>query len=141
LVLAGEILIGLSARTDKLGAKRFCELARELGRKARIVETPPGVLHLKTACALVDEETVIAVPALAPLFAGHMVIETPEGEERAANLLRLNGTILIGADYQATIARLAGRAPRIVPLECRRDPQDRRRPVVHVAAVVKLREG
>ena len=57
LILPDEILIGLSARTDRLGAKRFCELARELGRKARIVETPPGVLHLKTACALVDEQT------------------------------------------------------------------------------------
>jgi dimethylargininase len=117
LILPGEILIGLSARTDKLGAKRFCELARELGRKARIVETPPGILHLKTACALIDEETVIATPALAGMFAGLAVIETPVGEERAANLLRLNDTILVGADYPRTIALLAGRAPGIVPLE------------------------
>jgi dimethylargininase len=116
LVLPGEILIGLSGRTDKLGAKRFIELARDLGRKARIVETPPGVLHLKTACALIDEETVIATPALAGLFAGFEVIETPQGEERAANLLRLNDTILVGADYPKTIDLLAKRAPAIVPL-------------------------
>lgn len=116
LILPGEILIGLSGRTDKLGAKRFCELARDLGRKARIVETPPGVLHLKTACALIGEETVIATPALAGLFAGLEVIETPAGEERAANLLRLNGTILVGADYPRTIELLAGRAPNLVPL-------------------------
>jgi dimethylargininase len=116
LILPNEILIGLSGRTDKLGAKRFCELARDLGRNARIVETPPGVLHLKTACALIDEETVIATPALAGLFAGFEVIETPAGEEKAANLLRLNDTILVGADYPRTIDLLANRAPNIVPL-------------------------
>ena len=116
LILPGEILIGLSARTDKLGAKRFVELARDLGRKARIVETPPGVLHLKTACALIDEETVIATPALAAMFAGFEVIETPAGEEKAANLLRLNDTILVGADYPRTIDLLAKRAPKLVPL-------------------------
>ena len=117
LILPGEILIGLSGRTDKLGAKRFCELARDLGRKARIVETPPGVLHLKTACALVDEETMIATPALAGMFGGLDVIETPAGEERAANLLRLNDTILVGADYPRTIELLSGRAPSLVPLD------------------------
>jgi dimethylargininase len=110
LVLPDEILIGLSARTDRLGARRFCELAAALGRKARIVETPPGVLHLKTACALIDEETLIATPALAEIFEGFEVIETPEGEEAAANLLRLNETILIGADYPRTAELLAGRA-------------------------------
>ena len=117
LILPGEILIGLSGRTDKLGARRFCELARELGRKARIVETPPGVLHLKTACALIDEGAVVATPALAGMFEGLEVIETPAGEERAANLLRLNDTILVGADYPRTMELLAGRAPRLVPLE------------------------
>jgi dimethylargininase len=116
LILPAEILIGLSGRTDKLGAKRFVELARDLGRSARIVETPPAVLHLKTACALIDEETIIATPALAGLFEGFEVIETPAGEERAANLLRLNDTILVGADYPKTIDLLAGRAPHIVPL-------------------------
>ncbi|MEA3030657.1 MAG: dimethylargininase [Sphingomonadales bacterium] len=116
LILPGEILIGLSARTDKLGAKRFCELARDLGRAARIVQTPPGVLHLKTACALVDEETIIATPALAGLFEGFEVIATPAGEEKAANLLRVNDTILVGADYPRTAELLAGRAAQIVPL-------------------------
>lgn len=116
LVLPGEILIGLSGRTDKLGAKRFCELARDLGRKARIVETPAGVLHLKTACALIDDETVIATPALAGMFEGFEVIETPAGEERAANLLRVNDTILVGAAYSRTIDLLAKRAPNLVPL-------------------------
>jgi dimethylargininase len=116
LVLPDEILIGLSARTDRLGARRFCELAATLGRKARVVETPPGVLHLKTACALIDEETIIATPALGGMFEGTEVIVTPEGEEKAANLLRLNETILIGDDYPRTADRLAHSGLEIVPL-------------------------
>ncbi|MGZ8361595.1 MAG: dimethylarginine dimethylaminohydrolase, partial [Allosphingosinicella sp.] len=49
LILPGEILIGLSGRTDRAGAERFVALAADLGRSARIVAAPPGVLHLKTA--------------------------------------------------------------------------------------------
>src|SRR3954470_24907229 len=116
LILPDEILIGLSARTDRLGARRFCELAAELGRPVRIVETPAGTLHLKTACALIDEATVIATPALAGMFAGYAGIETPAGEERAANLLRINDAILIGADYPKTIDLLVSRAPNLIPL-------------------------
>ena len=74
------------------------------------------MLHLKTACALIDEDTLIATPALAGLFAGFEVIVTPAGEEKAANLLRLNDPVLIGADYPKTLDLLATRAPHIVPL-------------------------
>jgi len=118
LILPDEILIGLSARTDRTGAEGVVKLLGAFGRPARIVETPPGVLHLKTACALVDEGTVIATPALADagIFAGLEVIETPAGEEKAANLLRLNDTLLIGADYPRTADLLAGRAANLVPL-------------------------
>jgi dimethylargininase len=116
LILPEEILIGLSARTDKLGAKRFCEFARDLDRKARIVETPPDVLHLKTACALVDAGTLIATPALAPLLAMHDLLVTPEGEEAAANLIRVNDTILIAAAFPKTAALIAARGLNVVPL-------------------------
>lgn len=109
LILPGEILVGLSARTDRAGARRFCALAAELGRGARIVEPPLGLLHLKTGCALVDESTMIAVPAMAPLFAGYDLLIAPEGEEHAANLIRANGRILMGAGFPRTAAMLAKR--------------------------------
>lgn len=109
LVLPDEILIGLSARTDQTGAERFCELVRDLGRSARIVEPPPGLLHLKTGCALIDERTLIAVPAMAPLFPGYEVLVTPEGEEHAANLIRVNDRILMGNAFPRTAALLSER--------------------------------
>ena len=119
LILPGEILIGLSGRTDKEGAERFVALAAELGRRARIVQAPPGALHFKTACALLDEATMIATPALAAagLFDGMEVVVTPDGEERAANLVRVNGAVLIGADYPRTTSLLAGRGYDLVALD------------------------
>ena len=119
LVLPGEILIGLSGRTDLAGAERFAELAGRLGHRARIVATPPGVLHFKTACALLDKETVVATPALAAasIFDGLEIVTIPEGEEAAANLLRVNDTVLIGADYPRTAELVARRGHEVEPLD------------------------
>ena len=76
------------------------------------------MLHFKTACALLDEETVIATPPLAAAggFEGLEVLITPEGEEKAANLIRVNDKVLIGADYPRTAEMLAGRGYELVPL-------------------------
>jgi dimethylargininase len=118
LVLPGEILIGLSARTDRAGAEALAGWLESLGRRARIVATPPGVLHLKTACALLDEETVIATPALAEtgLFGGLEVVQTSEGEEAAANLLRVNDVVLVGESFPRTIERIVNRGHAVRPL-------------------------
>lgn len=116
LVLPDEILVGLSDRTNETGARRFCQLAAELGRSARIVEPPRGLLHLKTGCALVDERTLLAVPAMAPLFPGYEVLVTAEGEEHSANLIRVNDRILMGAGFPRTAAKLAERALDMVEI-------------------------
>ena len=109
LVLPGEILVGLSERTDEAGASRFCDLVRGLGRSARIVEPPAGLLHLKTGCALVDESALIAVAAMAPLFPGYEVLPVPPGEEHSANLIRVNDRILMGEGFPETAAMLLQR--------------------------------
>lgn len=118
LILPHEILIGLSARTDRAGAAALAQTLATMGRRARIVDTPAGVLHFKTACALIDEETVIATPLLgrSGVFAGMEVIETAEGEEAAANLLRVNDRVLAGASYPRTCEMLTARGYDVVPL-------------------------
>ena len=118
LILPGEVLIGLSARTDQSGAEALARWLEERGRRSRIVPTPPGVLHLKTACALLEEETVVAAPPLAGsgLFGGLEVIETSEGEEAAANLLRVNDVVLVGGAFPRTIERIVNRGHAVRPL-------------------------
>lgn len=118
LRLADRVVIGLSARTNREGAEQLAGLLAALGHRAEIADTPPGVLHFKTGCGLIDAETVFAVPALAdcPQFAGLEVVVTPPGEEEAANLLRINDTILVGDRWTATHALLEARGHAIRPL-------------------------
>lgn len=119
LNLGDRILIGVSARTSEAGAARLTQLLAKFGRKAESVLTPPGVLHFKTDCALVDHETVLATPRLASsgVFRGLRVIETAPGEERAANALRINGALLLAAGHAGTVERLAKVGAAIVELE------------------------
>lgn len=121
LRLSGRVIIGLSARTDRSGAEELAALLGTLGIRAGIAETPPGVLHFKTGCGLIDERTILAAPALAacPEFAGLEVVITPPGEEGAANLLRIRDTVLVGDRWSATHALLAARgvAVRTLPTD------------------------
>lgn len=119
LVTPEEVLIGLSGRTDRPGAEALCANLALIGRRGRIVETPEGVLHFKTACSLLDQATMLVAPPLAGrrLFPGLRELITPEGEEAAANALRVNGVVLVGAGFPRTQAMLAAEGLTVVPLE------------------------
>ena len=118
LRLADRIVIGLSNRTDREGATELAGLLERLGYCAGIAVTPAGVLHFKTGCSLIDEKTVLAVPAMrgCPEFAGLDVVLTPPGEEGAANILRIRDTVLIGEGWLATQALLAARGIAFRPM-------------------------
>ena len=118
LRLADRVIIGLSDRTDRAGATELAQLLETLGRRAEIAETPPGVLHFKTGCGLIDENTILAVPELAscPQFAGLEVVLTPLGENPAANILRIRNTVLVGDRWLATRAMLTARGIDCRPL-------------------------
>ncbi|MGN6448500.1 MAG: arginine deiminase family protein [Brucella intermedia] len=119
LVTPKVVMIGLSARTDKSGAEGLRAALAGLGRAAEIVETPKGVLHFKTDCSLLDEETVLATHRLAGsgFFRGMREIVTPEGEEAAANALRVNDVVFVGADYPHTIDKLEKEGYKVVALK------------------------
>jgi len=108
LVMSDIVLIGLSKRTNRKGAQALCEKLARLGRKAKIVETPKAVLHFKTAVSLLDEETVLATRTMADsgIFAGYKTVLVPEGEEAAANALRVNRVVLLGAHFPRTMDRV-----------------------------------
>lgn len=119
LVTPETVMIGLSARTDRAGAEGLAAALARLGLKAAIVETPKGVLHFKTDCSLLDDETVLATSRLAQsgVFDGFRQVIVPEGEEAAANALRVNGTVFVGADFRRTIDMLGGLGYRVVALK------------------------
>ncbi len=128
LRLADRVIIALSARTNRAGAEELAALLAKLGTRAEIAETPPGVLHFKTGCGLIDARTILAVPELAncPQFAGLEVVLTPPGEEPAANILRVRDTVLVGDRWLATRAMLTARG-----IEARAMPTDQ---IAHIDA-------
>jgi dimethylargininase len=113
-----RVMIGLSARTDKKGAEGLMRLLAKLGRRAAIVETPKDVLHFKTDCALIDEETVLTTPRLSRsgVFKGFCEILTAAGEDAAANALRVNNALFVGASFRRTIEALEIQGFAVTPL-------------------------
>lgn len=99
-----EAFIGLSARTNQAGFDALASVLSDLGYTPRKVETPPEILHFKTDCGLLDSETIFSSKALAATgcFDGYRVVEAPEGEEAAANLIRINDVVLLSAGHPNT---------------------------------------
>lgn len=118
LLLPDRVLIGLSGRTDRDGAEELIRLLAQLGKQGEIAETPPGVLHFKTGCSLIDEETVFALPQMAalPVFTGLRVILVPAGEEKAANKLRIRDAALIGDNFPKSREIIEKHGVRTIPL-------------------------
>ena len=99
-----EILVGRSARTNAAGIAELAGIVADWGYQLREVHTPPGVLHFKTDCSLLDGETVLATERLdaSGCFAGYRVIHTAPGEEAAANTIRFNDLVLMPAGFPRT---------------------------------------
>lgn len=104
LVTGHEILVGRSARTNAAGVAELRSIVTQWGHALREVETPPGVLHFKTDCSLLDADTVLATERLAAsgCFGDMRVIYTAKGEEAAANAIRFNDDVLMAAGFPRT---------------------------------------
>jgi dimethylargininase len=108
LTTSKEILVGRSARTNAEGIAALTELAAKFGYPVREVFTPADVLHFKTDCSLLDEETILTTPRLdaTGCFAGYKVIQTCEGEEACANSIRYNDIVIMPDGFPKTYQKL-----------------------------------
>ena len=104
LVTEREILVGRSARTSAAGIAELTRLVAPWGHTVREVHTPPGVLHFKTDCSLLDADTILSTKRLSAsgCFTGYKVIDVAEGEEAAANTIRFNDLVLMPAGFPKT---------------------------------------
>ena len=118
LVTGREILVGQSARTDAAGIEELRAIVTRWGHALREVHTPPGVLHFKTDCSLLDADTVLSTERLSAsgCFDGYRVIHTAEGEEAAANTIRFNDIVLMPAGFPATRARIETAGYKVVEI-------------------------
>jgi dimethylargininase len=118
LVTPGRVYIGLSARTNETGAAALKVMLSEIDLVGEVVPVPAGTLHLKTDCALLDEETILASREIASsgLFRKFRVLEVPAGERQACNAIRVNDVVFIRTGSPRTHELLARRGLNVVAL-------------------------
>ena len=98
LNISNHFIIGLSNRTNKLGAEKLSNILKKLGATVEICVTPKDILHFKSECSVLDNETILVSNKMAQLEylkSNYNLIELPIGEEGASNSLRLNDKLLI----------------------------------------------
>jgi dimethylargininase len=115
---AGRTLfVGLSARTNAAGIQQLASESGRFGYRVQPVAVH-GCLHLKSGVSYLGEDTVLIhrpwVDAAA--FAGLKLVDVPQGEQEGANVLAINGVILVAAGFPKTARRieLLGRRVRVL---------------------------
>ena len=98
LNISNHFIIGLSDRTNKLGAEKLSNILKRLGATVEICKTPKDILHFKSECSVLDNDTILVSNKMAKLDylkSNYNLIELPIGEEGAANSLRINDKLLL----------------------------------------------
>jgi len=93
-----HFIVGLSSRTNKEGAENLLGILNSLGASIEIAKTPKDILHFKSECSLIDEDTILLTTKMLEnnIFKkNYKFFEIPKGEEIAANSLRINNNLLI----------------------------------------------
>ncbi len=105
LNINNHFIIGLSNRTDKLGAENLSNILISLGATVEICKTPKDILHFKSECSLLDDDIILVsnrMSKLDYLKKNYNLIEIPLGEENAANCIRINNKLLIPDGFYKT---------------------------------------
>jgi dimethylargininase len=106
-----HLYVGRSSRTSEAGITRLRALTEPHGYEVHAVPVEGGCLHLKSAVTLVAPSVVLLNPAwVSPdAFARCEVIEIDPSEPAAANVLRIEETLVVAAAFPRTQALLADR--------------------------------
>ncbi|MDE1822994.1 MAG: hypothetical protein KGH74_04945 [Candidatus Micrarchaeota archaeon] len=102
-VNGGLMVIGLSERTNWKGASKFIDIVREIEPMAFQLQDIKGVLHLTTGMTPVHPELFLKSPYLvAPIMLPNWieVVELGEKDAYAANVLRINGGIVVPEGFK-----------------------------------------
>ena len=105
-----RLYVGLSPRTNEAGAEALRRLVAPHGYEVFAV-TLNDCLHLKTACAALDEETILVNPEWVDIsaFEGCELMHIASGEPWAANVLRVGQMVCVGAAFPRTAELLSRR--------------------------------
>ena len=98
LNINNHFIIGLSNRTNQLGAENLSKILQSLGATVEICKTPDDILHFKSECSFLNDDTILVSNKMAQLDylkSNYHLIKLPIGEEEGANALRINDKLLL----------------------------------------------
>ena len=105
-----HFFIGISARTNEIGAQQLADLLSKFDYTASLVDirNVDGILHLKSGLAYLPDNTLVVIESLydRPEFRGYDLIRVNAGNEYAANCVGINGCVLVAAGHPAFEQRL-----------------------------------
>lgn len=112
LQLGKKVYVGISGRTNREGAAQLATALAPFGYEVTEIKLAGG-LHLKSGVNYLDEHTLLATNDLAgrPEFAEYEVLAVPDQEAYAANVLGINGKVIVPVGFPRVLAMLqkAGR--------------------------------
>lgn len=96
LRMGNRLYVGVSSRTNREGVEALRAIVEPLGYAVTPVSIR-GCLHLKTACTLLDDETLLVNPAWldSDVLESFRLLRVPVEEPFGANVLRLPGGVLV----------------------------------------------
>ncbi|HEY6573122.1 MAG TPA: arginine deiminase family protein [Candidatus Eisenbacteria bacterium] len=119
---AGDhVFIGISERTNEAGAGQLASFLAKEGYATATVDIRgiPGILHLKSGVAALDDWRLAVAPDLLshPAFRSHRIVAVAPEESYAANCVNVNDRILIASGYPEFTEALRRLGYDAVPLE------------------------
>jgi dimethylargininase len=121
----GHFLIGVSARTNEIGAGQLARHLHRWGYTSSIIDIRgnPALLHLKSGIAYLGDGLWVGQGGIerelrsqAGIVVRDLITVMPE-EAYAANCVRVNGAVLVAVGYPLLSAAIEARGVRVVPLE------------------------
>lgn len=121
LHLRGRLVCGITKRTNSEGARQLSEW---LDVRVDTIEDPE-MMHLKSHASFIRDGTVLVTRSLAghPAFAGEETLVVPDGEEYAANVLSVNGAVVMPAGFPGTKGLLEEAGLDVIALEMTEFPK------------------
>jgi dimethylargininase len=95
--------IGISERTNEAGARQLGEFLTARGKTHSLIDIRhmDALLHLKSGVAYLGDNRLVVIDELASQeqFSDYQLVNVSDGEEYAANCVRINDKVLIAAGY------------------------------------------
>lgn len=113
-----QYFIGISKRTNKVGALQLKEILKKYGYSCLLVKLKE-VIHLKTGLAYIGDKNLIVSGEFIdnPLFQDYNIIKVDEDESYAANCIRVNNYVLIANGYEKLINSISSLGYKILKLD------------------------